>query len=80
MYTVYVAARDDLRVEVGQAIKGIDGAILNGSTINLRQALEECAGDLPGALVVDDRLLAENVGLLDQLGQLPYPIVVIGGE
>lgn len=80
MYTVYVAARDDLRVEVGQAVKGIDGAILNGSTINLRQALEECAGDLPGALVVDDRLLAENVGLLEHLGQLPYPIIVIGGE
>ncbi|MDA8193062.1 MAG: AAA family ATPase [Thermaerobacter sp.] len=80
MYTVYVAAREEMRVPLVQAIKGYPGAILNGSSVNLRQALGECAGEHPGVFLIDDALLAENVGLLDQLSQLPYPTLVVGSE
>lgn len=80
MYTAYVAAREEMRVPLTNAIKGYQGAILNGSSANLRQALGECAADYPGVFVVDDELLAENVGLLDQLAKLPYPVIVVGDE
>ncbi len=80
MYTVYVAAGEPEREALATWIKNLPGAVLTGTSVNLREALDECATEAPGCLVVQDGLLVENVGLLDQLGQAPYPIVLIGPE
>lgn len=77
MFTVYVASHDQLRTELTVAVKNIPGVILNGSSADLRESLEECAAEAPGVLLVDDTLLAQNVGLFEKLAAVPYPVVVL---
>ncbi|AUW94781.1 MAG: P-loop NTPase [Sulfobacillus thermotolerans] len=77
MFTVYVASRDELRNALTVAVKNIPEAILNGSSSDLRQALEECAAEVPGVLLIDDALLAQNIGLFEKVAEVPYPVVVL---
>ena len=77
MFTVYVASHDELRTELTVAVKNIPGVILNGSSADLRESLEECAAEAPGVFLVDDTLLAQNVGLFEKLAAVPYPVVVL---
>ncbi len=77
MFTVYVASQEGLRAKLVGAVKNIPGAVLDGSSTDLRQALDECATENPGVLLIDDELLAQNVGLFEQIASLPYPIVVL---
>ncbi len=77
MFTVYIAGEDELRTQLSDAVKQIPGVVFNGSTSNLREALEECAAEQPGVLVVDDALIAQNIGMTGALDSVPYPIVVI---
>ena len=77
MFTVYVASQEELRAKLVGAVKNIPDAVLDGSSTELRQALDDCATDNPGILLVDDALLTQNVGLYEQMANLPYPIVVL---
>ena len=77
MFTVYVASEEGLRKRVVGAVKHIPGAVLNGSSIELRQALEECAAENPGVLLIDDTLLTQNVGLYEQIAGISYPVILI---
>ncbi|OLZ08402.1 hypothetical protein BFX06_06055 [Sulfobacillus thermosulfidooxidans] len=77
MFTVYVASQEGLRAKLVGAVKNIPGAVLDGSSTDLRQALDECATENPGVLLIDDELLIQNVGLFEQIASLPYPIVVL---
>ncbi|WP_242824004.1 AAA family ATPase [Sulfobacillus thermosulfidooxidans] len=74
---MYVASQEGLRAKLVGAVKNIPGAVLDGSSTDLRQALDECATENPGVLLIDDELLAQNVGLFEQIASLPYPIVVL---
>lgn len=80
MYTVYVAAPDPAREALTHCLKSLSGAVLTGSSVSLREALEECATETPGCLLVHDDLLVENVGLVDQVGQALYPVILMGPE
>ena len=80
MYTVYVAAPESLHTTLTAAVKSDSEAVFIGISSDLRQTLDECAITNPGCLVVHDDLLLENVGLMDQLSQVPYPIILIGPE
>lgn len=80
MYTVYVAAPESLHNTLTAAVKGDPEAVFIGASSDLRQALDECAITNPGCLVVHDELLVGNIGLVDQLSQVPYPIILIGPE
>ncbi len=77
MFTVYVASEEGLRTQIVEHVKNIPGAVLTGSSTELRQALEECAAENPGVLLVDDTLLTQNVGLYEQITRVPYPVVVM---
>ncbi len=77
MFTVYVASEEGLRTQIVEHVKNIPGAVLTGSSTELRQALEECAAENPGVLLVDDTLLTQNVGLYEQIIRVPYPVVVM---
>ncbi len=77
MFTVYVASQEGLRAKLVGAVKNIPGAVLDGSSTDLRQALDECATEHPGVLLIDDELLVQNIGLFEQIAALPYPIVVL---
>lgn len=74
---MYVAIQEGLRAKLVGAVKNIPGAVLDGSSTDLRQALDECATENPGVLLIDDELLIQNVGLFEQIASLPYPIVVL---
>ncbi|WP_242940706.1 AAA family ATPase [Sulfobacillus thermosulfidooxidans] len=74
---MYVASQEGLRAKLVGAVKNIPGAVLDGSSTDLRQALDECATENPGVLLIDDELLIQNVGLFEQIASLPYPIVVL---
>lgn len=80
MYTVYVAAPESLQNTLTAAVKSDAEAVFIGISGDLRQALDECALTNPGCLVIHDDLLVENIGLMDQLAQAPYPIILIGPE
>ncbi len=80
MYTVYVAAPEPAREALAAWIKNLAGAVLTGSSVSLREALDECATETPGCLLVHDDLLVENVGLVDQVGQAMYPVILMGPE
>ncbi len=77
MFTVYVASEEELRAKLVGAVKNIPGAVLDGSSTELRQALDECAAENPGVLLIDDILLTQNVGLYEQIARVPYPVVVL---
>ena len=77
MFTVYVASQEELRAQLVGAVKNIPDAVLEGSSTELRQALNACATNNPGILLVDDALLTQNVGLYEQMVHLPYPIVML---
>ncbi len=77
MFTVYVASQEGLRAKLVGAVKNISGAVLDGSSTDLRQALDECATGHPGVLLIDDELLAQNIGLFEQIAAVPYPVVVL---
>ncbi|WP_242848386.1 AAA family ATPase [Sulfobacillus thermosulfidooxidans] len=74
---MYVASQEGLRAKLVGAVKNIPGAVLDGSSTDLRQALDECATEHPGVLLIDDELLVQNIGLFEQIAALPYPIVVL---
>lgn len=80
MYTVFVVAADPLREQLTETIKTLNGAIVNGSSTSLRQALNDAAGDAPGVMLVDDRLIAELPALADQLNRCPFPLVLLADE
>lgn len=77
LFTVYVASQEEMRAKLVGAIKNISGAVLDGSSTELRQALDECATENPGVLLVDDALLAQNIGLFGQMANVPFPVVVL---
>ncbi|MCL5015460.1 MAG: AAA family ATPase [Firmicutes bacterium] len=74
---MYVASEEELRAKLVGAVKNIPGAVLDGSSTELRQALDECAAENPGVLLIDDILLTQNVGLYEQIARVPYPVVVL---
>ncbi|WP_242823866.1 AAA family ATPase [Sulfobacillus thermosulfidooxidans] len=74
---MYVASQEGLRAKLVGAVKNISGAVLDGSSTDLRQALDECATGHPGVLLIDDELLAQNIGLFEQIAAVPYPVVVL---
>ncbi|PWI59087.1 AAA family ATPase [Sulfoacidibacillus thermotolerans] len=75
MFTVYVAIRAQLQPQLVTAVKQIPHAVFIGSSVHLRQALEECAVEHPDVLLVDDHLLVEDIQLVDQITSISYPIV-----
>lgn len=78
MFSVYVAAKPELRDKVLTVTNSVDGAFVLGNQANLRQALADCAQDVPGVMVLDDEVLEENLSLVAQVAQVTYPIILIG--
>ncbi|MCY0881505.1 MAG: ParA family protein, partial [Firmicutes bacterium] len=77
MFTVYVVAKEPLQSGIVTALRNLEGAVLQGSGNNLRVALAECHRDAPGILLLDDSILRDNLGLIDQLAAAVFPIVTI---
>lgn len=77
MFTVYVAAEREAAVSLEGQIAGIQGAVLLGRAQSLRQALSDCAEDMPTVLLLDDRLLTASLGLMPQLETVPYAVVLL---
>lgn len=78
MFSVYLISEQDKVTGLIELIKTVPGAIVLGSSVNLRQGLKECNVEHPGVMVVDDALLENEVGLWESMADLPYPVVVIG--
>ena len=78
MFSVYIVARPELRDEIVSIANNVDGAFMLGNQTNMRQALVDCSADTPGLMILDDEILQENLSLLQQMGQVSYPIILIG--
>ncbi len=78
MFSVYVAAANPLRGELERFLKDHpETALPLGSSEDLREALSDCARDVPGVLVLEDRLLAAEPDLLEATAEASYPVVLI---
>ncbi len=75
MFSVYIAANDADRTALADAVRQYPNAVLLGTTNDLRTALEECGREKPGALLVDDALVAAHPGWVNQLAEATYPRV-----
>jgi pilus assembly protein CpaE len=78
MFSVYIAAQAPERDHLLSYFKDrADDAIVLGSSSDLKTALADCARDVPGVLVLDDRLFGSAAGLVSSLASTPYPIVLL---
>ncbi|PWI59083.1 AAA family ATPase [Sulfoacidibacillus thermotolerans] len=67
MTNVWIVATSPLRETLTQLIEKIPGVVLMSAVENIREVLGICTGDhADGILVLEDRLLNENSGLLDR--------------
>jgi pilus assembly protein CpaE len=77
MITTYIAAAPDLAERLVPIVRGLNDCALLGVAHNIREALAECGTAAPGALVLDDRLLDENLGLLPAVQGVAYPVLLV---
>jgi pilus assembly protein CpaE len=77
MFTVYVVSQADIERDLSGLVKTVSGATLIASRDDLHEALGDCAIAPPGILLLDDRCLEANPGLIPQLRDAPYPVVLV---
>jgi pilus assembly protein CpaE len=77
LFTVYVAAAEDIQRDVLTLATSVSGATVLGASSSLREALADAAVANPGVLVLDDAVLAENLGLVPTLQAVSYPVVLV---
>lgn len=77
MVTVCVAAAPDLLGGVAAAVRNTAGAVLVAVAEDLRTGLAQAESESAQVLVVDDRLLEDNPGLLNRVKAGPWTVVVL---
>jgi pilus assembly protein CpaE len=77
MFTVYVAVAEDIEADVVTLARSVSGASVLGANRSLREALADCTLAVPGAFILDDALLVENLGLVPTLQAVPYPVLLL---
>ncbi|PSR23932.1 MAG: hypothetical protein C7B45_01205 [Sulfobacillus acidophilus] len=78
MFSLYIAAKSPERDNLVTYFKERpEDVVLLGSSADLKTALADCARDVPGVVVLDDRLLQKAPGIAQELCSTPYPIVLL---
>ena len=77
MFTVYIAATEEYRNSMSAMVRETPDVILAGTATSLEVALDACARNNPGVLLLDDALLRDNAETLARCAAAPYPIVLL---
>lgn len=81
MFSIYIAAAEELRDDLIQVAKSVENGFLLGTSDNLREALSACSVDTPGILLLDDAVLHANLALAPRVARVTYPVIlVVHGE
>ncbi len=79
MFSVYMAAEPALGDAWEEWLRQHpDDVLLVGRTQDLSEAVRDCRRDLPGVLLLDDQVLAQDSLALAPLADLSCPIVLVG--
>ncbi|NMP24164.1 AAA family ATPase [Sulfobacillus harzensis] len=77
MFSVYVATTEFRTAEMVASLKSYsDSLVVLGWADTLDKAWADCRRDIPGVLLLDDALLAENTGWIETLSRASFPIVL----
>lgn len=77
MFSVYVAATDPLRKDIGEAVKSMKNVLLNATSSDIKEAYRECLSDNPGVLIVQADLLDQWDEAPTVLSEVTFPIVML---